>query len=107
LRIAVWVKLVSVDEKADVLRQLDIPWLRRPIDEVLESLFAELHQLWTAFDRDLRRGRLKRQYGRENTERTLAPNLARAYGADSVRFPRRDASYSEWEGRSKGAASTG
>ena len=52
-------ELVSVDEKADVLRQLDIPWLRRPIDEALESLFAELHQLWTAFDRDLRRGRLK------------------------------------------------
>jgi Tn3 transposase DDE domain len=52
-------ELVSVDEKADVLRQLDIPWLRRPIDEALESLFAELHQLWAAFDRDLRRGRLK------------------------------------------------
>src|SRR5258708_3416547 len=52
-------ELVSVDEKADVLRQLDIPWLRRPIDEALDSLFAELHQLWAAFDRDLRRGRLK------------------------------------------------
>ena len=52
-------ELVSVDEKTDVLRQLDIPWLRRPIDEALDSLFAELHQLWAAFDRDLRRGRLK------------------------------------------------
>src|SRR5260370_25179175 len=52
-------ELVSLDEKADVLRQLDIPWLRRPIDDVLDSLFAELHQLWGVFDRDLRHGRLK------------------------------------------------
>jgi hypothetical protein len=52
-------ELVSVDEKADILRQLDIPWLRQPIAEVLDSLFAELHQLWRAFDRDLRHGRLK------------------------------------------------
>jgi hypothetical protein len=52
-------ELVSVDERADILRQLDIPWLRRPITETLDSLFAELRQLWRAFDRDLRHGRLK------------------------------------------------
>jgi TnpA family transposase len=52
-------ELVSVDEKAAVLSRLDIPWLRRSIGETLDSLFAELHQLWAAFDRDLRRGRLK------------------------------------------------
>jgi hypothetical protein len=38
---------------------LDIPWLRRPIDDVLDLLFAQLHQLWRVFDRDLRHGRLK------------------------------------------------
>jgi hypothetical protein len=43
-------------------------------------------------------------------EKTLSEHLRRTlpeHIVDSVRFPRRDSSYSEREGRSKGAASTG
>src|ERR1700680_971558 len=64
-------ELVSLDQKADVLRQLDIPWLHHPIDGALDSLFAELRQLWRGFDRDLRQGKLKHlEYNSAN--RTLS-----------------------------------
>ena len=64
-------ELVSLDQKADVLRQLDIPWLHHPIDGALDSLFAELGQLWRGFDRDLRQGKLKHlEYNSAN--RTLS-----------------------------------
>jgi hypothetical protein len=43
-------ELVSLDEKADVLSQMDIPWLREPIDAQLEALTAELHAQWLAFN---------------------------------------------------------
>ena len=52
-------ELVSLDEKADVLGQMDIPWLRQPIDDQLEALSAELREQWLAFDRELRQGKLK------------------------------------------------
>jgi TnpA family transposase len=52
-------ELVSVEEQADVLAQMDIPWLRRPIDANLDALSAELHAQWLAFNRELRQGKLK------------------------------------------------
>lgn len=52
-------ELVSLDEKADVLSQMDIPWLREPIDAQLDALTAELHEQWLAFNRELRQGKLK------------------------------------------------
>jgi len=52
-------ELVSLEAKADVLGQLDIPWLRQPIDRQLEVLSAELHEQWLAFNRELRQGKLK------------------------------------------------
>ncbi|WP_035355892.1 Tn3 family transposase [Edaphobacter aggregans] len=52
-------ELVSLEEKADVLSQMDIPWLRQPIDTHLDALTAELHAQWQAFNRELRSGRLK------------------------------------------------
>jgi Tn3 transposase DDE domain/Domain of unknown function (DUF4158) len=52
-------ELVSMDSKADVLNQMDIPWLRQPIDAHLEELTAELHEQWLAFNRELRLGKLK------------------------------------------------
>jgi Tn3 transposase DDE domain len=44
----------------DVLSQMDIPWLRRPIETQLNALATELRAQWLAFDRELRQGKLKR-----------------------------------------------
>jgi hypothetical protein len=49
-------ELVPLEQKEEVLRQLDIPWLRRPVEAELDALFAELDQRWVAFERALRRG---------------------------------------------------
>ncbi len=52
-------ELVSLEAKADVLGQLDIPWLRQPIERQIEALSAELREQWLAFNRELRQGKLK------------------------------------------------
>lgn len=52
-------ELVSADKQAQALEQMDIPWVRRPLDEQLSNLCAELHEQWLAFDRELREGKLK------------------------------------------------
>ncbi len=52
-------ELVSLDERADVLSQMDIPWLRQPIDAQLEALSAGLRDQWLTFNRELRQGKLK------------------------------------------------
>jgi TnpA family transposase len=52
-------ELVSLDEKADVLRQMDIPWLRQPINAQLDALKTELREQWMTFNRELRQGKLK------------------------------------------------
>jgi hypothetical protein len=51
-------ELVSMDEKADILAQMDIPFLREPIDAQLDALAAELHMQWLAFDHELTQGKL-------------------------------------------------
>lgn len=51
--------LVSMEKKADVLKKLDIPWLRQPLAESIDALYAELSQQWKLFDRELRQGKLK------------------------------------------------
>jgi hypothetical protein len=43
-----------LDEKAEAIRQLDVPWLRQPLDAELDGLFACLEALWKTFDRQLR-----------------------------------------------------
>lgn len=59
-------ELVSLDEKSDVLSQMDIPWLRQPIEAQLDALTTELHAQWLAFNRELRQGKLKHlDYDRE------------------------------------------
>jgi TnpA family transposase len=73
--------LVSLTEKADVLGQMDIPWLRQPIETQLEVLSAELREQWRAFDRELRQGKLKhfdydRQSGTLTWRRPRADNDA-------------------------------
>jgi TnpA family transposase len=51
-------ELVLLDEKADVLAQMDIPFLRQPIAAQLDALKAELHAQWLAFNRELKQGKL-------------------------------------------------
>jgi len=51
-------ELVSMDEKADVLAKMDIPFLRQPIDVQLAALTAELRKQWLAFDSELKQGKL-------------------------------------------------
>ena len=52
-------ELVSLEKMPTVLQQLDIPWVRQPIEAQLKVLTDELHSLWLAFDSDLRQGKLK------------------------------------------------
>ncbi|WP_148245201.1 Tn3 family transposase [Enterobacter asburiae] len=51
-------ELVSVEEKADVLAQMDIPFLRKPIGHQLRTLTRELHRQWKAFNRELKQDKL-------------------------------------------------
>jgi TnpA family transposase len=51
-------ELVSLDEKTEVLGQMDIAWLRQPIEAQLDTLTAELREQWLAFNRELRQGKL-------------------------------------------------
>jgi len=58
--------LVSRDAQAEVRRQMDIPWLRQPLDTQLAALTAELRAQWQAFNRALRQGKLTHlDYDRE------------------------------------------
>jgi hypothetical protein len=50
---------VPVEQKADILKELDIPWFRQPLAVTLDALSAELDKLWKTFDRELRQGKLK------------------------------------------------
>ncbi|UDI81674.1 transposase Tn3 family protein [Xanthomonas citri pv. mangiferaeindicae] len=51
-------ELVSVEEKADALAKMDIPFLRQPVDAQLDALAAELHLQWLALNRELKQGKL-------------------------------------------------
>ena len=52
-------ELVSLEAKDELIKQLNIPALNRPISEQLDELFAELEQLWEDFDKALRKRKLK------------------------------------------------
>ncbi|MCW2241832.1 hypothetical protein [Azospirillum canadense] len=52
-------ELVASDRAAAVLRDLDSPWARQPVDATLDGLCTDLHRLLLTFDRDLRQGKLK------------------------------------------------
>ena len=51
-------ELVSLDEKADALAPMDIPFLRDPIQAQFDALTAELRTQWLAFNRELKQGKL-------------------------------------------------
>lgn len=52
-------ELIAMDRKEEALRNLDIPWLRQPVNATLDALFAELDMQWRSFGRELRQGKLK------------------------------------------------
>ncbi len=52
-------ELVSMTDKVDVLAEMDIPFLRQPIETELDVLTTELHTQWIAFNRELKQGKLK------------------------------------------------
>jgi TnpA family transposase len=52
-------ELVTMEQKVEVLKELNIPWLRHPIDTTLDTLFSELETLWQSFGRELHKGKLK------------------------------------------------
>lgn len=63
--------LVSLDEKADVLAQMDIPFLRQPIEAQINALKTELHAQWLAFNRELKQGKLTHlEYDKETQKLT-------------------------------------
>ena len=51
-------ELVSLAEKAEALAQMDIPFLRQPVDAQLDALTTELRAQWLAFNRELKQGKL-------------------------------------------------
>jgi len=52
-------ELVGVNRKAEILKNLDIPWLSQPVEAGLDVLCADLDRRWRTFDRELRQGKLK------------------------------------------------
>ena len=52
-------ELVKGDQQAEALKNLDIPWLRQPVEVELDILCAGLDQRWHTFERELRQGKLK------------------------------------------------
>ena len=61
-------ELVSLDEKAEVLAQMDIPFLSQPIEVQLNALVAELRKQWQAFNRELKQGKLTHLAFDKNTQ---------------------------------------
>lgn len=52
-------ELIAPERTPEALKDLDIPWLRQPINATLDTLFSELDSLWRSFGRELRQGKLK------------------------------------------------
>lgn len=63
--------LVSMEEKADVLAQMDIPFLRQPIDAQLDVLTTELRAQWIAFNQELKQGKLTHLEYDKNTQKLI------------------------------------
>ena len=62
-------ELVSLEKKTDILAQMDIPFLRQPIQAQLDTLKTELHTQWLAFNRELKQGKLTHLEYDEQTEK--------------------------------------
>jgi TnpA family transposase len=62
-------ELVSMEEKAKILAQMDIPFLRKPINTQLDALATELREQWIAFNRELKQGKLTHLEYDKNTQK--------------------------------------
>ena len=51
-------ELVSMGDNADALAQMDIPFLRQPVEAQLDALTVELRAQWLAFNNELKQGKL-------------------------------------------------
>jgi len=77
-------ELVSVEKKADILAQMDIPFLRKPIEQQLDVLTRELHCEWIAFNRELKQGKLPHLAFDHDTQKLSWRKLDLAGQSDSV-----------------------
>lgn len=76
-------ELVSLNDKAGALSQMDIPFLRQPVDTQLDALAAELHTQWLAFNRELKQGKLTHlEYAPGIRQRHAEADLAQAQGRE-------------------------
>jgi len=51
-------ELVSLEQKEEILKTLNIPWFQTPLDQQLQKLTLELKELWLTFNDDLVKGKL-------------------------------------------------
>ncbi|WP_341757956.1 Tn3 family transposase [Candidatus Tisiphia endosymbiont of Ditula angustiorana] len=51
-------ELVVINQKEEILKKLNIPWLQQPINKQLDDLTKELHDLWLLFNKNLKQGKL-------------------------------------------------
>ena len=80
-------ELVSLEKKAAILDQLDIPWLRQPLESQLKALTDELHHQWLSFNSELRQEKLKHlQYDAKNKTLTWRRPKADNDKAQQKRF---------------------
>ncbi|MDP1614763.1 MAG: Tn3 family transposase, partial [Methylococcales bacterium] len=61
-------ELNEAHEKSELSEPLDIPALRKPINQLLDEHFAELSAQWISFNRLLSQGKLKHLYFDEKTK---------------------------------------
>ncbi|SDZ17556.1 hypothetical protein SAMN05421754_10833 [Nitrosomonas sp. Nm58] len=57
-----------MEEKADLLAQMDMPFLRKTISIQLDALTNELREQWLAFNRELKQGKLTHLAYDKNTQ---------------------------------------
>jgi TnpA family transposase len=78
--------LVHLDDKKDILKKMDIPWLRQSADNQIKVLAHELHNQWAAFNQELSQGKLKHLDYDKTTEKLTwrrTKNNDRAVDQDS------------------------
>lgn len=80
-------ELVPVEEQADVLATMNIPFLQKPIKNQLKALELELHRQWKAFNRELKQGKLKHlEYDKEAQKLTWHKSIINRHKSKIKRF---------------------
>ncbi|EAR6897328.1 Tn3 family transposase [Salmonella enterica] len=80
-------ELVSAEEQAAVLADMNIPFLQKPVKSQLKALESELHRQWKAFNRELKQGKLKHlEYDKETQKLTWHKSVVSRHKAQKKRF---------------------